>query len=89
MLPRLRESLASDIAEVAALTLLKRENAAEPLHRETIKLVGPEALTGEAIAGIWSRCWAGKSVMGVTICQRSRSGSDPLRGAGWPATCGS
>ena len=43
-----------DIGEAAALFLLKRENAAEPLPRETIELVGPDALTGEAIAGIWS-----------------------------------
>jgi uncharacterized protein YbjT (DUF2867 family) len=45
---------ARDIAEAAALCLLERENAAEPLPRETIELVGPGALTGEAIAGIWS-----------------------------------
>jgi uncharacterized protein YbjT (DUF2867 family) len=43
-----------DIGETAALFLLKRENAAEPLPRETIELVGPDALTSEAIAGIWS-----------------------------------
>jgi uncharacterized protein YbjT (DUF2867 family) len=43
-----------DIGEAAALFLLKRENAAEPLPRETIELVGPDALSGEAIAGIWS-----------------------------------
>ncbi len=43
-----------DIGEAAALFLLKRENAAEPLPRETIELVGPDGLTGEAIAGIWS-----------------------------------
>jgi uncharacterized protein YbjT (DUF2867 family) len=35
-----------DIGEAAALSLLK--------PRETIELVGPDALTGEAIAGIWS-----------------------------------
>ena len=45
---------ARDVGEAAALFLLKRENAAEPLPRETIELVGPDALTGEAIAGIWS-----------------------------------
>jgi uncharacterized protein YbjT (DUF2867 family) len=43
-----------DIAEAAALVLLERENAAEPLPRETIELAGPDALTGEAISGIWS-----------------------------------
>ena len=43
-----------DIAEVAASSLLKRENAAAPLPRETIELVGPDALTGDAVAKIWS-----------------------------------
>ena len=43
-----------DIAEAAALSLLKREYAAGPLAREVIELVGPDPLTGEAIAGIWS-----------------------------------
>ena len=45
---------ARDIAEVAASCLLRRENAAAPLPRETIELVGPDALTGEAVAQIWS-----------------------------------
>ena len=45
---------ARDIAEIAASCLLKRENAAAPLPRETIELVGPDALTGEAVAKIWS-----------------------------------
>ena len=30
-----------DIAEVAALCLLQRENAPEPLSRETIEIAGP------------------------------------------------
>lgn len=42
-----------DIAEVAALELLRRDRAAGPLPRETIDLVGPDVLTGAAIAGIW------------------------------------
>ena len=45
---------ARDIAEIAAGCLLKRENATAPLPRETIELVGPDALTGEAVAKIWS-----------------------------------
>ncbi len=45
---------ARDIAEIASGCLLKRENATAPLPRETIELVGPDALTGEAIAKIWS-----------------------------------
>ncbi len=43
-----------DIAEIAALCLLTRENAEEALPRETIELAGPDALTGETIAQIWS-----------------------------------
>lgn len=43
-----------DIGEVAALHLLRREKAASPLPRETIDLVGPDILTGAAIADIWS-----------------------------------
>ena len=41
---------ARDIAEIAASCLLKRENATAPLPRETIELVGPDALTGDAVA---------------------------------------
>jgi uncharacterized protein YbjT (DUF2867 family) len=46
---------ARDIAEIAAICLLKREQASGPLPRETINLVGPELLTGEAVARIWSK----------------------------------
>lgn len=43
-----------DIAEVAALELVKRENAAESLPRELIEISGPDVLTGDSIAAIWS-----------------------------------
>ena len=43
-----------DIAEVAALELLRRDRAPGPLPRETIDLVGPDVLTGAAIARIWT-----------------------------------
>ncbi|MER9301436.1 NmrA/HSCARG family protein [Mesorhizobium sp. M0496] len=43
-----------DIAETAALELLRREQAAEPLALERINLVGPQTLTGADIAAIWS-----------------------------------
>ncbi|MBY3158311.1 NmrA/HSCARG family protein [Rhizobium laguerreae] len=43
-----------DIAEIAALELLRREQAAEPLALDRINLVGPETLTGSDIAAIWS-----------------------------------
>ncbi|MBY2917532.1 SDR family oxidoreductase [Rhizobium leguminosarum] len=43
-----------DIAEIAAIELLRREQSAEPLVLERINLVGPETLTGADIAAIWS-----------------------------------
>lgn len=43
-----------DIAEIAALELLRREQVAEPLALDRINLVGPETLTGTDIAAIWS-----------------------------------
>jgi uncharacterized protein YbjT (DUF2867 family) len=43
-----------DIADVAASELLRRERAATALPRETIELVGPDALDGPAIAALWS-----------------------------------
>jgi uncharacterized protein YbjT (DUF2867 family) len=43
-----------DIAEIAALELLRREESAQPLPLDRINLVGPETLTGAGIAAIWS-----------------------------------
>ncbi|QND46084.1 NmrA/HSCARG family protein (plasmid) [Rhizobium lusitanum] len=43
-----------DIAEIAALELLRREQAAQPLPITRINLVGPDTLTGADIAAIWS-----------------------------------
>lgn len=43
-----------DIAEIAALELLRREQATQPLPLTRINLVGPETLTGADIAAIWS-----------------------------------
>ena len=45
---------ARDIAEVAAIELIRRDQAPEPLPLQTINLVGPDTLTGEAVAAIWS-----------------------------------
>jgi uncharacterized protein YbjT (DUF2867 family) len=45
---------ARDIGEVAAIELLRRENAPEPLPLNRINLVGPETLTGPDVAAIWS-----------------------------------
>lgn len=43
-----------DIAEVAAIELIRREQAPGRLPIETINLVGPDTLTGPDVAAIWS-----------------------------------
>jgi len=43
-----------DIAEVAALELIRRDQAPGKLPIEIINLVGPDTLTGDSIAAIWS-----------------------------------
>lgn len=45
---------ARDIAEVAAIELVRRDLAMEKLPSETINLVGPDTLTGADLAAIWS-----------------------------------
>lgn len=43
-----------DIAEIAAIELIRRHEAPGKLPVETINVVGPDTLTGTDIAGIWS-----------------------------------
>ncbi|HEY0315831.1 MAG TPA: NmrA family NAD(P)-binding protein [Sphingomonas sp.] len=43
-----------DIGEAAARELLRREQAGAPLPREIYALVGPDVLTGAALAALWS-----------------------------------
>lgn len=45
---------ARDIAEVAAIELIRRERAPGKLPIDTINLVGPDTLTGAGVAAIWS-----------------------------------
>jgi uncharacterized protein YbjT (DUF2867 family) len=45
---------ARDIAEVAAIELIRRDQAPGKLPIETINLVGPDTLTGADLAKIWS-----------------------------------
>jgi len=45
---------ARDIGELAAIELLRREQAKAPLPLERINLVGPDILTGTLAASIWS-----------------------------------
>jgi uncharacterized protein YbjT (DUF2867 family) len=59
---------ARDIAEVAAIELIRREQAPGKLPVDTINLVGPDTLTGADVASIWSE------VLGRTIVY---GGDDP------------
>lgn len=43
-----------DIGEIAAIELMRREQATGPLPLERINLVGPDTLTGANVAAIWS-----------------------------------
>jgi len=43
-----------DIAEVAALELIRRDQAPGKLPIDTLNLVGPDTLTGSDVAAIWS-----------------------------------
>ncbi|AJR23416.1 NmrA family NAD(P)-binding protein [Sphingobium fuliginis] len=45
---------ARDIAEVAAIELIRRDQAPDAMPVETINLVGPDTLTGSDVAAIWS-----------------------------------
>lgn len=45
---------ARDIAEVAALELIRRDQAPAKLPLETINLVGPDTLTGPKVAAVWT-----------------------------------
>jgi uncharacterized protein YbjT (DUF2867 family) len=46
---------ARDISEIAAIELIRRDQAAEPLALNRINLVGPDTLTGSDVAAIWSQ----------------------------------
>ncbi|WNG33401.1 NmrA/HSCARG family protein [Archangium violaceum] len=52
---------AHDIGEIAAIELIRREQATRPLPLERINVVGPDTLTGADAAAIWSE------VLGRTI----------------------
>lgn len=45
---------ARDIGEVAAIELIRRESAPDPLPINRINLVGPQTLTGPDVARIWT-----------------------------------
>src|SRR5437868_10659902 len=45
---------ASDLGEIAAIELVRREQASEPLPLKWINVVGPDTLTGASVAAVWS-----------------------------------
>lgn len=53
-----------DIAEIAVTSLLRRAQAPTPLPREVIEIVGPDVLTGNALATLWSGV-LGKPITGA------------------------
>lgn len=59
---------ARDIAELAAVELIRRHDAPARLPSETITVVGPDTLTGPEVAAIWS------DVLGRTV---HYGGDDP------------
>ena len=52
---------ARDLGEIAAIELVRRERASEPLPLKRINVVGPDTLTGANVAAVWS------DVLGRTI----------------------
>ncbi|SDN09683.1 SDR family oxidoreductase [Afipia sp. GAS231] len=46
---------ARDIGEVAAIELVRRENASDPLPLTRINVVGPDTLTGSDVVAIWTK----------------------------------
>ena len=46
---------ARDVGEIAAIELIRREKEARTLPLDRINLVGPDTLTGSAVASIWSK----------------------------------
>ncbi|MEZ5702655.1 MAG: NmrA family NAD(P)-binding protein [Burkholderiaceae bacterium] len=53
---------ARDVAQMAVHHLLRRHAASEPLPSEVLDIVGPETLSGEAAASVWSE------VLGKPVC---------------------
>ena len=79
---------ARDIAEIAAIELIRREQATAPLPLTRINLVGPDTLTGADVAAIWSEvldrpiAYGGDDTGGL----RAEPAASSCR-AGWRSTC--
>lgn len=73
-----------DIAEVAALELIHRDQAPGRPPRETLNLVGPDTLTGAGAAAIWSELLGRPSIMPAPIPRASNGAWRPRCRPGWP-----
>jgi hypothetical protein len=71
----------NDIGEIAALELIRREQATGPLPLDPINLVGPDTLTGSDVAAM-----ADPLPMAATPTRSSRISETSCR-TGWPSTC--
>jgi Pantoate-beta-alanine ligase len=69
----------NDIGEIAALELIRREQATGPLPLDPINLVGPDTLTGSDVAVIWLKVLGAPSAM--TVTPRVRAESQKLHAA--------
>ncbi len=76
-----------DIAEVAAIELIRREQAPGKLPIETINLVGPDTLTGSDVAAIWSDVLGRPLPMAAMIPPGSSRIWRPSCRSGWPMKC--
>ena len=76
-----------DIAEVAAIELIRREQASAKLPIETINLVGPDTLTGSDVAAIWSDVLGRPLPMAAMIPPGSSRIWRPSCRSGWPMKC--
>ena len=76
-----------DIAEVAAIELIRRHQAQGELASETINLVGPDTLTGMDVAAIWTEILGRRSFMVATILPGLSKTRRHLCRSGWLMKC--
>ena len=76
-----------DIGEIAAIELVRREQAVVALPLERINLVGPQTLTGADVAAIWTNVLARPiAYPGDDTAQFEQNLRHSCR-AGWRTTC--
>nr|WP_271451614.1 MULTISPECIES: NmrA family NAD(P)-binding protein [unclassified Acidovorax] len=79
---------ARDIAEVAAIELIRRDQAPGKLPIETINIVGPDNLTGKDAAAIWSEALGRPIAYGAMIRAASKRTWPVSCRSGWRTKCG-